>query len=135
MLEKMLINRISHHVFAHYIMNKNQYGFTHQRSTTDAAMAVKEFVEEDLAAGEIIVLIGLDVKGDFDAAWWPSILYGLKAYNCPPKNFIIYLKATLANGPQFFHLTMSVCREQSPMGPRKDPAAGQDTGISYIIPY
>jgi hypothetical protein len=49
-------------------MNKNQYGFTPQRSTTDAAMAVKEFVEESLAAGEIIVLISLCVKVAFDAA-------------------------------------------------------------------
>ena len=46
-------------------------------------MAVEEFVEEGLAAGEITVLISLDVKGAFDAAWWPSILNGLKAYNCP----------------------------------------------------
>jgi hypothetical protein len=42
-------------------------------------MAVKEFVEEGLAAEEIIVLISLDVKGAFDAARWPSILHGLKA--------------------------------------------------------
>jgi len=82
-LEKLLINRINHHVFAHDIMNKNQYGFTPQRSTTDATMAVKGFVEEGLAAGEIRVLISLDVKGAFDAARWPSILNGLKAYNCP----------------------------------------------------
>jgi len=64
-------------------MNKNQYGFTPQRSTTDTAMAVKGFVEEGLRAGEITVLISLGVKGAFDAAWWPSILNGLKAYNCP----------------------------------------------------
>jgi hypothetical protein len=61
-------------------MNKNQYGFTPQSSTTVAAMAVRGFVEEGLAAGEVIVLISLDVKGAFDAAWWPSILNGLKAY-------------------------------------------------------
>ena len=67
-LEKLLINRINHHVFTHDIMKKNQYGFTPQRSTSDAAMAVKGFVEEGLAAGEIIVLISLDVKGAFDAA-------------------------------------------------------------------
>jgi hypothetical protein len=66
-------------------MNQNQYGFTPQRSNTDAAMAVKGFVEEGLAAGEIIVLTNLDVKSAFDAAWWPSILNGLKAYNCPKK--------------------------------------------------
>jgi hypothetical protein len=42
-------------------------------------MAVKDFVENGLAAGEVIVLVSLDVKGAFDAAWWPSILNGLKA--------------------------------------------------------
>ena len=41
-LDKLLINRINHHVFAHDIINKNQYGFTPQRSTTDAAMAVMD---------------------------------------------------------------------------------------------
>ena len=51
-LKTLFINRINHHVFPHD-MNKNQYGFTPQMSTTDAAMAVQEFVEEDLAAGEI----------------------------------------------------------------------------------
>jgi len=67
-LEKLLINGINHHVLTHDIMNKNQYGFKPQKRITDAAMAVKEFVQEGLAAGEIIVLIILDVKGSFDAA-------------------------------------------------------------------
>ena len=64
-------------------MNKNMYGFTPQMSTKDAAMAVKESVQEGLAAEEIVVLISLDVKGAIDASWWPSILNGLGAYNCP----------------------------------------------------
>jgi hypothetical protein len=48
-LEKVLINRINHHVFSHDFMNTNQYGFTSQRSTIDAANA-KNFVVEGLAA-------------------------------------------------------------------------------------
>jgi hypothetical protein len=64
-------------------MNNNQYGLTPQRGTIDAAMAVEDFVEESRVAGEVIVLISLDVKGVFDAAWWPSILNGLKACGCP----------------------------------------------------
>jgi hypothetical protein len=82
-LEKALINRINHHVFSHDLTNNNQYGFTPQRSTIDAAMAVKDFVEKGLAVGEVIVLVNLDVKGAFDAVWWPSILNGLKACGCP----------------------------------------------------
>jgi hypothetical protein len=46
----LLINGINHHVFFHDLMSKNQYGFTPQRTDTDAAMAVKGFVGEFLAA-------------------------------------------------------------------------------------
>jgi len=53
-------------------MNNNQFGFTPQRSTIDAAMALKTFVI-GLAAGDVIVLVSLDVKGAFCAALWPSI--------------------------------------------------------------
>ena len=72
-LEKLLINIINHHVFSHY-MNNNQYGFTPQKSTINAAMAVKKVVIEGLTPVDLIVLVSLDVKGAFDAAWWPAIL-------------------------------------------------------------
>jgi hypothetical protein len=94
-LEKVLINGINYHVYSHDFMNTNQYGFISQRSTIDAAMAVKEFVEEGLVAGELIVLVSLDIKGAFDAAWWPSILNGLKACGC--RKNICNIRATLAN--------------------------------------
>jgi len=58
-LEKVLINRINHHVFSHDLTNNNQYGFTPQRSTIDAALAVKDFVEEGVAA-EVTVIVSLD---------------------------------------------------------------------------
>jgi len=50
-LEKVLINRINHHVYLQGCMNKNQYGFTLQKGTIDAAMEIKEIVKEGLAAG------------------------------------------------------------------------------------
>jgi hypothetical protein len=115
-------------------MNQNQYGFTPQRSTTDAAMAVKGFVEEGLAIGEIIVLISLDVKGAFDAAWWPSILNGLKAFKCPKnlynlsKSYFSQRSAVLSSN------NASIQRTVTKRG-HKDPVAGQGTGTSYTIPY
>jgi hypothetical protein len=133
-LEKLLINRINHHVFTHDIMNKNQYGFTPQRSTTDAAMAVKGFVEEGLAAGEIIVLISLDVKGAFDAAWWPSILNGLKAYNCP-KNLYNLSKSYFSQRSAVLSSNNASIQRTVTKGVPKDPVAGQGTGTSYTIPY
>ena len=61
-LEKAVINRINHHVFSHDIMNNNQYGFTPQRGTINAAMALKDLVVKGLIAGEVIVLVSLNVK-------------------------------------------------------------------------
>jgi hypothetical protein len=77
-LEKLLINRINHHMYI-----GSQYGFTPQKSTTDAAMEAKKFIEQELETREVVIMTSLDVKGSFDAAWWPSILKGLKDSECP----------------------------------------------------
>jgi len=82
-LEKLLINRIMHYLYTNDFLNHNQYGFTPTKSTTDAAMVVKEFAEEGLRQGLITILVSLDVKGAFDAAWWPSILKKLQDFKCP----------------------------------------------------
>ena len=65
------------------LLNDNQYGFTPQRGTVDAAMVAKNFIEESLRLKQCTVVVGLDVKGAFDAAWWPSILKQLKESECP----------------------------------------------------
>ena len=82
-LEKILINRIMHYIFSNNLMNKNQFGFTPRKSSTDATLAVKEYIEEGIKQGYITILISLDVRGAFDAAWWPSVLHALKELNCP----------------------------------------------------
>ena len=82
-LEKLLIDRINHHIFSHSLLNGNQYGFLPQKSTVDAAMAVKGFVRENLQQRNYVVMVSLDVKGAFDAAWWPSILSNLRDLRCP----------------------------------------------------
>jgi hypothetical protein len=82
-LEKALINRINHHVFSQNFMNNYQYGVMPHRNIVDAAMEVKDFIRKGLTAGEVIVLVNLNVKDAFDAAWWPSILNGLRACDCP----------------------------------------------------
>ena len=45
-LEKLLIDRINHHAFSNSLLNGNQYGFLPQKSTIDAALAVKSFIRE-----------------------------------------------------------------------------------------
>ena len=58
-------------------------GFTPQKSMTDAAMAVKQFIDPELESGRVVIMASLDVKGAFDAAWWPAILKGLRDAKCP----------------------------------------------------
>jgi hypothetical protein len=41
-LEKILINRITHYLHNNNLLNQNQYGFTPKKSAIDAALAVKE---------------------------------------------------------------------------------------------
>jgi hypothetical protein len=65
------------------LLNPNQFGFSPQKSITEAVMAVKDVINEALTKGQIIALVSLDVKGAFDAAWWPSILKALKEFYCP----------------------------------------------------
>jgi hypothetical protein len=46
-------------------------------------MAVKQFIEPELESGRLIFMASLEVKGAFDAAWWPAILKGLRDAKCP----------------------------------------------------
>ena len=46
-------------------------------------MAIKNFVQESLDAGEVMALVSLEVQGAFDAVWWPGILRELKEHKCP----------------------------------------------------
>ena len=61
-LEKMLIDRINHHVFSNSLLNENRYGFFPQKSTIYAALAAKGFVRGNLQEN-CIILVSLDVRG------------------------------------------------------------------------
>jgi hypothetical protein len=63
-------------------MSDNHFGFRPQIGTVDAALPIKNFVQESLDAGEVIALDSLDVQRAFDAACWPGILRELKEYKC-----------------------------------------------------
>jgi len=45
-------------------------------------MTIKNFVTFGLTAGDVLVIVRLDVKCAFGAAWWAAILKGLRAYEC-----------------------------------------------------
>jgi len=64
-----MIDRILFHIYSNYLLNVNQYGFTPQIGTVDAAMEVKNFIEKSLRLKQCTVIVSLDVKGTFDAVW------------------------------------------------------------------
>jgi hypothetical protein len=51
--------------------------------------------------GHMTILVSLDVKGAFDAAWLPSILKTLKEFNCP-KNLNSLAKSYLSERTAIF---------------------------------
>ena len=46
-------------------------------------MAIKSFVEQGLACGEVIAIVSLNIQGAFHAAWWPGILKERRECKCP----------------------------------------------------
>jgi hypothetical protein len=81
-----------HHAHKNNCINQNLFGFTPQ-STTDAAMIVKEYVEEGLELGQIAIIVSLDVSSAFDNVWWPTILNTKKIQL--PKNLYNLVKSYL----------------------------------------
>jgi hypothetical protein len=67
-LEKTLIYRIMHHVHINNLLNHNQFRLCPKKCTTDSAIPVNEFIQEEIQKGLITILVILDVKCAFDAA-------------------------------------------------------------------
>ena len=59
-------------------------------------MALQEYIEEGFCTGEFTILVSLDVKGAFNAAWWPAILNSLRNSRCP-KNLYNLTRSYLSN--------------------------------------
>jgi hypothetical protein len=47
----------------------------------------RDIMEESLKQKNCISVVSLDVRGAFDAAWWPGILSNLKELKCPKNLF------------------------------------------------
>ena len=78
-----MIERIMLHINSRNGLNENQYGFTSRKSTIDAVMVVRQFIDNEIKRKNCVVVTSLDVKGAFDAAWWTSILKSLRDFECP----------------------------------------------------
>ena len=59
-LQKLLINIIMRHLYKTEFLNNNQFGFIPQKSTTDAAMTVKQFIGPQLERRRVVTMTSLD---------------------------------------------------------------------------
>jgi 5'(3')-deoxyribonucleotidase len=87
-------------------------------------MAVKDFIEEALTKGQIVVLVSLDVRGAFGAAWNPSILQALREFHCPrnlynlSKSYFCERSAFIATNSMRIDTTVNKgCPQESCCGP------------------
>jgi citrate lyase alpha subunit len=53
----ILINRIMHYLNKNNLMNQNEFGFTPGKSTTDAILAVTDYIEERIKQRDITILM------------------------------------------------------------------------------
>ena len=59
-LDRLTIDRIMHHLHSTAGLNSNQYGFTPQRGTVDAAMVIKEIIEGNLKQKDSTSVVRLE---------------------------------------------------------------------------
>ena len=122
-----------HYIYKNGYINDNQYGFTPQKSTTDAAMAVKEFLEPEMVKGKVAVMVSLDVQWAFNAAWWPATLKGLRDAKCP-RNLYQLHRIILGNEEQLYYLTVAFWKRQLLKAAHKGHAADPDIRTYNITP-
>ena len=72
-------------------------------------MALKDYVLDSVNDGQYVQAVSLDVKGAFDAAWWPGILAALRNLRCPGN---LYRLSESYFSERTAFLTMNTCTVQ-----------------------
>jgi hypothetical protein len=85
--ERLIINRINHHLFTNNFLSKSQFGFTPNKSTEDALEYVHQLGKKVLKNKAYLLIVVLDIKGAFDNCWWSQILKQLKDKKCSKNLF------------------------------------------------
>lgn len=73
LLEKVIANRLNEHIAESGCLSDDQFGFRRGRSTMDAILRLKNWVEEYSQRGKRVVAIGLDISNAFNSLPWRVI--------------------------------------------------------------
>ena len=82
-LEKLVINRLNHHIYTNNLDNPRQFGFKAQKSTINALYTAIDHIKSALNNKKMVIAVSLDIKAAFDNAWWPALLNRLNKIKCP----------------------------------------------------
>ncbi|GBN68079.1 Retrovirus-related Pol polyprotein from type-1 retrotransposable element R1 [Araneus ventricosus] len=88
-LDKMITQRLFHHLLSNNHLHQQQYGFTPGRCATDAIIQLKNWINAAREQEQHSVIVSLDIKSAFSRVWWPLVLHKLKGYDCPKNLFLM----------------------------------------------
>lgn len=89
--ERVLVGRIQNHLEeTGPDLHERQFGFRHGRSTIDAVLHVRSFVKEEVAQGNVVFAVSLDIVNAFNTLPWDRIGEALEMHGIPR-----YLRAVL----------------------------------------
>ncbi|KAL0812203.1 hypothetical protein ABMA28_009578 [Loxostege sticticalis] len=91
LLERLINNRLIHHLESTHSSASNQYGFKNQKSTVLAINSALDIIRTAKTNGEQVIAVSLDIRAAFDRAWWPAIFRRLRDVNCPRNIYLLLL--------------------------------------------
>ncbi|GBM78144.1 Retrovirus-related Pol polyprotein from type-1 retrotransposable element R1 [Araneus ventricosus] len=86
-LDRLVTQRIFHHLLKNKKISDRQFGFTPGRSAPEAILHLKDWISIARSQGKHSVIISLDVKSAFSRVWWLLVLYNLQEMDCPRNLF------------------------------------------------
>ncbi|GBM20382.1 RNA-directed DNA polymerase from mobile element jockey [Araneus ventricosus] len=86
-LDKLIMQRLFHHLLSNSHLNPHQFGFTAGKSATKAILQMKNWIAEARRQDKHSVVVSLDIKSAFSRVWWPLVLHKIKSFNSPRNLF------------------------------------------------
>ncbi|GBN71133.1 Retrovirus-related Pol polyprotein from type-1 retrotransposable element R1 [Araneus ventricosus] len=86
-LDKLVTQRLFHHLLSNSHLHEHQFGFTPGRSAPEAIILLKSWIATARQQEKHSVVVSLDIKSAFSRVWWPLVLHNLKKYDCPRNLF------------------------------------------------
>ncbi|GBO45528.1 Putative protein in type-1 retrotransposable element R1DM [Araneus ventricosus] len=82
-LDKLITQRVTHHLSKQNLLNPKQHGFRAGKSCDTAGLQVWRQIQTLMKNKGKVCVVSLDVAGAFDNVWRPAILHYLAKAGCP----------------------------------------------------